>query len=68
MFLDGVDYLAFKYIFIVFTSFDAPITYALTHIASYRIANREPSRHTRGARGAARGAAAGSARSRRGGR
>ena len=32
--------------------------------ASYRIANREPSRHTRGARGAA----AGSDRSRRGGR
>ena len=40
-------------------------TYAPT---SYRIANREPSRHTRGARGAARGAAVGSAWSRRGGR
>ena len=36
--------------------------------ASYRITNWEPSRHTRGARGAARGVAAGSARSRRGGR
>jgi hypothetical protein len=36
--------------------------------ASYRIANREPSRHTRGARGAARGAASRGDRSRRGGR
>ena len=53
---------------IVFISSDAPFAYALTHIASYRITNREPSRHTRGAQGAARGAAAGGARSRRGGR
>ena len=36
--------------------------------ASYRIANREPDHHTRGARGAAQGAAARSDRSRRGGR
>ena len=53
---------------IAFISFDAPFAKSLTRIASYRIANREPGRHTRGARGAVRGAAAGSARSRRGGR
>ena len=53
---------------IAFISFDAPFAKSLTRIASYRIANREPGRHTRGARGAVRGAASGSARSRRGGR
>ena len=67
MFLDDVDYLAFKHIHCVhFIQCTFCIsTYALT---SYRIANREPSRHTRGARGAAWGAAAGSDRSRWGGR
>ena len=63
MLLDDVDYLAFKHIHCVqFIRCTFCIsTYA--H-ASYRIANREPSHHTRGARGAA----AGSDRSRRGGR
>ena len=60
-------YLAFKHIHCVHFIW---CTFCISTYApaSYRIANREPGRHTRGARGAARGAAAGSDRSRRGGR
>ena len=67
MFLDDVDYLAFKHIhwvhFIQCTFFIS--TYAPE---SYRIANREPSRHTQGAWETARGAAVGSDQNRQGGR
>ena len=67
MFLDDVDYLAFKHIHCVHF---IRCTFCISTYApaSYRIANREPSHHTRGAWGAARGVAAGSDRSRRGGR
>jgi hypothetical protein len=54
--------------FFVCISSDALFCISTYASASYRIANRESSRRTRGARGVARGAASGGARGRRGGR